>query len=152
MGEIAKPVLEFKIKHGNVGKKRSYKLAPFELKKGFSRKTIRELFDASDLPEDVKAQLFEIHPVIINQYQRKYFLSADKEFRITVDWNLKYVEVNPSYTSFNAYREDRQQLVMELKYSQDSEHKAHEVSSWFPFRMTKNSKYVNGLNSFHQTF
>ena len=152
MGEILKPKLEFKIKRGTVGTKRSFNLAPFELKKGFGQQTLQDLFQNSDIPDEVQAQLFELRPVIINQYKRKYFLSSDKKYRITLDWDMKYYEVSPFFTSFSVFREDHQQLIMEIKYDQENEMLAHKITSWFPFRMTKNSKYINGLNSFHRSF
>ncbi|NPA45408.1 MAG: hypothetical protein GXO49_07735, partial [Chlorobi bacterium] len=41
-------------------------------------------------------------------------------------------------------------VVLELKYNQENNDKASAISSQFPFRMTKNSKYVNGIECFNQ--
>ncbi|MFT6321967.1 MAG: hypothetical protein ACJAT4_002902 [Granulosicoccus sp.] len=37
-------------------------------------------------------------------------------------------------------------VVMEMKYDVDDDQEAGKVSSAFPFRLTKNSKYVNGVD------
>jgi hypothetical protein len=36
-------------------------------------------------------------------------------------------------------------LVVELKYDIDQDLNANRVASFFPFRVTKNSKYVEGI-------
>ena len=41
--------------------------------------------------------------------------------------------------------------VVELKYGLEDDRLANRISNEFPFRLSKNSKYVNGVNNF-QTF
>ena len=38
-------------------------------------------------------------------------------------------------------------IVVELKYSPERDEAAREVASSMPFRMTKNSKYTNGVDA-----
>ena len=38
---------------------------------------------------------------------------------------------------------------MELKYNKKHDVNAHKISSHFPYRVTKSSKYVNGINSMY---
>ena len=47
--------------------------------------------------------------------------------------------------SFAARREERYSKVFELKYEPEHDEEARRISSWFPFRMTRSSKYVTGL-------
>ena len=38
--------------------------------------------------------------------------------------------------------------VVELKYNLENDRLANSISNQFPFRLSKNSKYVNGVNQF----
>ena len=40
---------------------------------------------------------------------------------------------------------------MELKYDTEHDMEANTISGFFPFRMTKNSKYVNGVDHLDPT-
>jgi len=144
-GVIEHPVLEIKIKKGLVGDKWSYALPAFGLDDNFHHERIQELFKESDLPLPVLEKLKSMRPVLINSYRRKYFLSADKNFRITLDTDLKYYPVNGGgFSRSMPYRDDNQ--IIELKYALENEPVAGKVSAGFPFSLSKNSKYVNGIN------
>ena len=99
-GYIEKPVLEIKIKKGLAGTKRHYKLAPFTFEPGFTMKTMDEVFDKSNLPNEIREMLKFQSPTLLNQYHRKYFLSADRKFRVTLDHKLQYVRINKYQNSF----------------------------------------------------
>ena len=42
-------------------------------------------------------------------------------------------------------------IILELKYNYQDDDEAHIISSYFPFRMTKNSKYVSGVETLYHT-
>jgi len=150
-GEIIKPVLEFKLKSGATGTKLSFPLANFTLDKGFNQKTLKIIFDKSELPDWVREELFTVEPVLINRYSRKYFQSFDKLFRTTIDHQLKYIHVDRTFNSFSRMESDNSSVIVELKYGYEDDNNASLITNSFPFRMTKSSKYVNGIELFRQS-
>lgn len=144
-GEIAKPVLEFKIKRGLLGTKESYKLAPFTFNNDFTGAVIADMIKRSQLPLHV-ADLFRgLKPTLLNRYRRKYFLSADKQFRVTIDMDLTYYGISTLQNTFINRSSDRNTVVIELKYNYEADTIANSISTLFPFMLTKSSKYLQGL-------
>ena len=47
------------------------------------------------------------------------------------------------------YKEDNK-IVVELKYDQEKNDEAQEIGTNLPFRLTKNSKYVTGIEKFYE--
>ena len=43
-------------------------------------------------------------------------------------------------------QQNRHTFIIELKYQLEQDHLAREVFQHFPYRLSKNSKYVNGVN------
>ena len=144
-GEVKKPVLEIKIKRGLAGTKKYAPLKPITLKPGFSMKDIEEWLDQSDLSPEYREALKYLQPSLHNRYRRKYFLSADKRFRLTLDDQLAYVNV-PKLPGFFTHREmEHGKVVMEIKYDTENDVYASWLTDHFPFRLSKNSKYVIGV-------
>jgi hypothetical protein len=85
-------------------------------------------------------------PSLVNRYKRTYYLSADKLFRITVDDELSYFNIDNFNTNFNEKFRDESNIIVELKYDKNSENTANLVSQHFPFRITKSSKYITGID------
>jgi len=84
---------------------------------------------------------------LLNRYQRKYYLSADRRFRVTLDTNVTYTLISRYQNYFMRSVIDRDNVIMELKYDIKDDAHVDWISDYFPFRMTKNSKYVNGVDS-----
>ncbi len=145
-GQIEKPVLEIKIKKGLAGSKMHYPLAPFILEPGFSQKEIKVLFEQSDLPHEIKEILKYQKPTLLNQYHRRYFLSADRNFRLTLDHKLRYTKISKYQNSFLHRVANDRDVIIELKYDIIFDVEANKISASFPFRLSKNSKYVNGID------
>lgn len=145
LGPIRKPVLEFKIKRGLVGTKEFHPLKPFDLVRGFGVEQLKAVMDASGLPPAVHIELAEMEPALINRYHRKYFLSADGHYRITVDSGLEFYRVHRHDNQFMARCTLPESTVMELKYSGDIADLDERITNFFPFRVTRMSKYVTGL-------
>ena len=147
-GEIKKPVLEIKIKKGLVGDKWSFKLKPFKLDDSFTSEYIQEIFNTSNLPLPILESVKTVDPTLLNSYFRRYYLSADNKFRITLDFNLLYYKIDKRFNDFRRKPSTDPNKIVELKYALQDDIEAHAVSKQFPFRLNKNSKYVNGINSY----
>ena len=146
--KVHSPILEFKIKRGHVGTKRCFPLTPFIFQNGFSRENLIEVFDKSTLPDEVREILRFLRLSLYNKYQRQYFISADKLFRITIDKNIHYYGLNDHSNHFIAQRSEYGTSVMEIKYNPNDDLLATKIIEQFPFRITKNSKYVSGASYF----
>ena len=149
-GEIKKPVLEFKLKAGAVGDKLSFRLKAFTLDENFDQNTLIETFADSDLPDWVREDIIPLEPHLLNSYTRKYFLSFDKKFRTTIDNKLFYYDISRRNNSYLKKSVNETGIIVELKYNFKDDDMANSVSGNFPFRMTKSSKYVNGVERFIQ--
>ncbi len=149
-GAIEKPVLEIKIKKGLVGDKWSYKLKPFTLDDNFTNDKIQELFKESDLPLPILESVKMVFPTLLNSYSRRYYLSASNKFRVTLDFNLLYYKIDKRFNNFRLKPVKDPNKIIELKYALEDDTKAPAISTQFPFRLNKNSKYVNGVNAHKQ--
>lgn len=148
-GEIEAPVLELKIKNGQLGRKVSFKLKDFEFNKKFSNLVLKQVFSESDIPDDVKELLKDFNATLVNRYKRKYYQTVDKKFRLTSDSNMEYIKLLSNHrASFGQKVKDRMNGILELKYSKENDMAANAISNQFPFRMTKSSKYVTGIELF----
>lgn len=144
-GEIDQGVLEFKIKKGLLGKKDYYALAPFTLDTDFSKQQIMKALNRDTIPNHIRNSVLSMQPSLLNSYTRKYFISADKQFRITIDKNLTYYRISYNNNTFLNKVIDNKSVVLELKYDSILEPEAKEIGNKFPFKMTKNSKYLQGI-------
>lgn len=145
-GEIAKPVLELKIKSGFTNLKESYAIAPFSIVRGFTFDTLIDSFKRSELPALLLERLRCLEPTLLNRYRRSYFLSADKLFRTTIDTELSYFRISKTGNQFAHSISDHIRTILELKYETASDNQADSVSGLFPFRITRSSKYVSGID------
>jgi hypothetical protein len=146
-GEIAKPVLEFKIKDGLVGTKHSYPFPAFSFEKGFNQRDFQRLIVNSALPEPVRWQLRGMSVVLCNRYYRWYYVTKDEKYRLTVDKEMRYFNVRQSDNHFRQQFIDPKAIVVELKYDPVLDPYADKVSGFFPFIVTRNSKYITGIES-----
>ena len=144
-GGIDRPILEFKIKRGLVGTKEQLPLGPFTLGRGFSSDTLERLLASDALPDLVRSRLTDLNGVLVNRYYRWYFATLDGKYRVTVDTDLSYYRVGRLRSSFAHSQVDHSNIIVELKYLSQDEGSANRVSSHFPFRVTRNSKYVQGI-------
>jgi hypothetical protein len=149
-GEIKKPVLEIKIKKCFVGDKWSYKLKPFVLDNNFNNDMIQNIFNSSKLPFPILESVKMVSPTLLNSYLRKYFLSANNKFRITLDDKLLYYKIDKRLNNFNFIPTKDANKIVELKYGLSDDKMANTISTQFPFRLNKNSKYINGINTIKQ--
>jgi hypothetical protein len=137
--------LEIKIKKGDLGKKLSYAINNFLIYKGQKTSDIQKFIMKTKIGDQYTIN--STAPTLINRYKRKYFLSFNKKFRITIDNDLSFYSINKNYLSMIKKYHDKTSVILELKYLADQDDYAREVTNTFPFRITKSSKYVIGMDN-----
>jgi hypothetical protein len=147
-GIVTNPVLEIKIKRALLGTKKIYKLKSFKFDKNFSIESIRDIIKESNIQNDIKKDLEKMNGAVIIRYKRKYFQSVNKKFRITLDKNIEYRSIQKFNNRFLEKKTDYNNIIFELKYDEKNDELAKHVFSEFPFRMTRNSKYISGIENF----
>lgn len=144
-GVIEKPVLELKLKDGLLGKKESFPLIPFSIDADIQRETLEEIFKSSKIPDVLRLDLISLQPTLLNRYCRKYFESADHNYRITIDTDMEFYSIDCQNNTFLHKSVDFENTILELKYEPDKDQNVDRITNYFLFRMTKSSKYVNGI-------
>ena len=142
-GQVDNPILEFKIKKGELGEEKTYSLENFNFECDYFKNDFLALFDKCNQKSIIKTK--GLRPTLLNRYKRKYFQSFDKKFRITLDTNLRYYSIFNRIVSLHGGYLDDQNVILELKYGIEMQEDANFISNNFPFRMTKSSKYVMGI-------
>lgn len=139
-------VLEVKQKRNQLGSKLRF---PIE---GVAGKTSwRDITGAIEqgLPQDALHWLqFYPQPMIMNRYRRRYFESADRRIRATIDTEQVAYDQRPGdrpNISSPAISEDR--LVVEFKFAPEDWTMASKVVNGFPFRIGRHSKYINSVRA-----
>lgn len=142
---VADGVLEFKIKRGIVGTKLHHPFPKFIFDDRFSIPYFRHIVEGSRLPPAIKLHLSGLRPVLANRYQRWYFATPDRRFRVTVDTDLSFYHLNPFTNRFINKQVDHQNIVLELKYKMKDDPEVEKICAAFPFRLTRSSKYIQGI-------
>jgi SPX domain protein involved in polyphosphate accumulation len=137
-GTTEEAALELKRKHGDVGNKETYPLAGIEITSGMSCESLRAAIGA--VPAAVRA-VAALEPALANSYRREYYATPDRRFRATIDSNLSYLAIGHHRPAVRR----RRYVVLEVKYDRRWDAAAHEICAEFPFRVTKFSKYADGL-------
>lgn len=134
--KIENPKLEIKIKSNQLGYKESYPVDAFELN------------DLGNLSKEIalKSKSYQIfQPTLINSYLRSYFGTTDGKYRITIDRKLQYFSLINA-RKFTRFQIEDEAVVLELKYDEHLDDAAAFILQYIPFRYSKSSKYVTGLN------
>ena len=130
------PVREIKIKHNELGAKDSLQLEehlPLDDIQALQQYVDRNAFGG-----------FRLLPVLFNSYQRSYLTSYDQKFRVTIDWEMRFFGMEKGFFEPTPFMEDPA-VIVEVKYDAVHDQDWKRFSEGFPFRVTKNSKYVNGM-------
>lgn len=91
-------------------------------------------------PESVSNEFRNLQATVMSGYTRQYFLSVDGQFRLTVDFDQWWQNLIDGHGW-----KDQRQVIIELKYETASDGSANEITSGFPFRVSKWSKYAAGF-------
>lgn len=146
---VEDPLLEFKLKSGVVGWKEQYDFPAFQFDRGFSPRVFSRWIVESDLSARVKHRLLAYQPSLVNQYRRSYFATRNGHFRATVDTGMTYYKVNRLENRFMVRHVDHGAVIVELKYDREYERDADRIASSLPFRLSRSSKYVQGIEVFY---
>lgn len=130
---LSNPILEEKIKVNMLGYKKyvslnSFDLNPIDLEKALAEEILKDK---------------NLHPVVMVRYLRTYLESYDRLVRITIDRELEYRAVNNYH--INPFHVEDRAVVLEVKYDQEMEEEIDYILQSIPFRLTKNSKFVEGM-------
>lgn len=150
--QVEKPAIEIKRKFGEVGDKITHKLENLSL-------NLNEVdaFHIIGLITDklcdhpfLKNKMLLLQPTLFNSYERRYFLSHCTKFRITLDFHQRFY--NPSYVNYisSERRIEDDIVVLELKYNLEDDIEARSISQGFGPRVSRNSKYVQGIDLIRQ--
>ena len=126
-----KPKIEIKSKRGIVGSKKTFELSYLELNSDMTGKQFREEILKQIINTNIYATASILYPTLINQYKRKYFLSLDKKFRITLDNNMIFMKINHNLRNKFFNEEDTPFNILEIKYENYNANIADEISSIF---------------------
>ena len=149
-GSVDRPesgTLEVKCRRGGVGWKISHRVGAVPLA-GSSWREMR-----SSLREQLSADgriWLDSNPqaILINRYQRRYFLSADALVRLTVDWEQRvYDQRLRTVPNFTRAANLPDTVVVELKFGREDHGRANRFIQEIPLRLSRNSKYVIGTSS-----
>ena len=143
------PVCEIKEKKGLSGKKWRFPLSGFSLNQPQLRETIFRAITESNMPGDLSSLVRSLEPVLLNRYRRKYYQSADRRFRLTLDWNLEFLEITSFKNLFLRVWKDQRVSIIELKYDPEDDADVDTITNDFPFRLSKSSKYVAGVKQLY---
>jgi len=133
--ELQSARLEWKIRSNQLGNKRIKKIS-----------TIPFNAIANILPpvQAVWPEADAYQTVLMNRYLRSYFITADSKIRLTIDWDICFLEPRAAF-QMKHFHYSLPGGVVELKYHSDEEEYAEWIMQHLPFRLSKNSKYVTGL-------
>jgi SPX domain protein involved in polyphosphate accumulation len=84
-----------------------------------------------------------INPVMVNSYQRKYFLSRSTGMRITIDSDLRFQQAGSWQNEKTEQRLDA--TILECKYSVQDDPNLANIAQGLPLSITRSSKYILGI-------
>lgn len=133
--KVRKPKFEIKIKKNELGEKETFKVEKFSLDRlGPITKEVNRLNPDGNL----------LMPVLLNSYKRGYLISSDGRFRVTIDHHMHYHSlINQPH--FARYYYGDPAIVLEVKYEAETDNLLSEITQRLPFRQSKHSKYVVGV-------
>lgn len=144
-GLISSPRLEIKIKQDHLGYKKVFTIDSFIMEEKFNAGVLYNKIEDSSIPRHLKKVIRSLHPVLINSYLRTYLLSNDGKFRITMDSDLKFGNIHQTIGKIRLMR-DENTVILEVKYDQEHDDDVEFITSRLPWRVSKNSKYINALS------
>lgn len=144
-GEAPRPTLEFKRKNGLVGTKDQYRMPALSFPRQVDPDLLRAFAASGGAGEAHGFELLALEPALVNRYRRRYFLSADRSVRVTLDWDMSYWRILPG-GAVRGERTDAADIVLEVKYDRLLRD-IDRLTNVFPFRLSRFSKYVMGMDA-----
>ena len=128
---------EIKIKSEDVNKKLIFNLGKVDLKEPLVSSIQTICHDVNQKTFNEFRKQFLI-PVLYNNYIRRYFYNKNLDFRVTIDQSL----VSTSLINYRSYQSS--DIIIEIKYQKEN---LFQMKDLFDFQVSKNSKYVTGIQS-----
>lgn len=150
-GESTEPdagALEVKCRRNFYGWKKLFKVAWKPFNQGDSWHDIRAALIAQ-LPGEGREWLKTTPlPVLLNRYRRRYFLSADRRIRATLDAEQSVFDqrFKPA-PNFHRRANLPDTLVVEFKFDRRDHDRAADILGTIPLRVSRNSKYVTAVRA-----
>ncbi len=138
--------LELKIRRELLNRKESFRVETQALAPSFGPQQVRAMLRGADMQPALKHELLRLEPALLNSYRREYHLSADGRFRLTIDSCLQFRTPGPRGPGPASRWLTIEGIVVELKYAQADDEGSRAITQHFPFRLTRNSKYVTGID------
>ena len=97
--------------------------------------------------EKLPVKLKNLYIINFNKYNRRYFANKDKSIRITVDKNVSYSNIfkEEIFKINKTYKDKR--IILEIKSVVNNEELLQNICQNLPLRVSRNSKYINGIIS-----
>ncbi len=141
------PTLEFKMKQANKNVKALYELDPMSIPSRISIFQLKKIILTNPaLPREIKNALQSLRPTMINRYERQYYMSQDKAFRVTVDRSVNVASLLNTHTLSTMKKLPAGFTILEMKYKDDYQQAGqiiHEFAAHLQY--TRMSKYTVGL-------
>lgn len=140
--------LELKYKEGAVGWKEVW---PLDLTLDLAHMSWSDVCQRLREAADVRPSLWLTqlaYPVLLNHYQRAYYVTPNQVIRLTIDTRLRaYNQRLSGHPNLRRPAPTVDCVVVELKASVDqpSYERLAEAMGHFPFRPDRHSKYVQGM-------
>lgn len=148
--QVSNPTFEIKKKYGETGDKYSYKLKNTLFSLNDTKATGAQSIIEAALLEAENTTLYnnlrQLEPALYNTYERRYFLSHCERFRITLDYNMSFYNIKSN--DFLRSKISADDIVLELKYERAHDDESRNLTQHLPVRLSKNSKYVRGIDLF----
>ncbi len=143
-------VLEVKCKRNIYGWKHRFPVTVSPLQSGKRWRDIRNSITGV-LPAMGKINLNTYpQPVILNQYNRQYFVSRDKSVRVTIDTGMKVYDQRYKPTPNVTRRANISDLmVIEFKAEPSAQDEVNRVVQTLPIRVNRHSKYTTGVEAIY---
>ena len=140
--DIKDTKFEIKSKRGNI-----YEKKVFNLKRTFNiSNSIDEIIEIFKGKNEI-FYIRNLRPVLFCSYNREYYLSNCKRFRITIDTNIGFSKILP-ISNLDEILNNIDKInngVLELKSSLEDFESSGNILNELPLRVNKNSKYELGL-------
>ncbi len=146
-GRITHPQLEIKLKRGLVGGKIAYPLPALSVNGCLPPHELESALNQAPLPEATRIELRCLEPTLANRYCRHYFESANGHFRLTVDSDLQFFGLRQVGHAMMPLRHSGPSIILEIKYGTHHADDVVWVTNALPFRISRCSKYVLGIES-----
>lgn len=143
-GEVVSPVLEQKLRRGGVSGKAAWPLVPMHLNGKEPCAEFESALRRSELPEIQRLCMLSRRPTLVNRYDRRYFISGNGRFRLTIDANIRFLKLTRNLELAKPVGV-LSGVVLELKYEPCVAFESSSVANALPIRPSRCSKYVLGL-------